>query len=203
VQTGVQRLVGEILRSAREEADGIVERAMSEAQDSVEASRREAESEYKDVLERARANLELERQRVISEAVLRSQSLLLDAKEKLINSVFEESLVRIRSFTSSPEYAEVLERLAGEALRVAGSSDVELLVNEPDAKKLSRLLSKGAGEALSRGLSSTRMNVIGGVVARSSSGKIEVDNTIDGRFSRAKDALRTEVSRILFSGGSV
>ena len=93
--------------------------------------------------------------------------------------------------------------MAGEALRVAGSSDVELLVNEPDAKKLSRLLSKGAGEALSRGLSSTRMNVIGGVVARSSSGKIEVDNTIDGRFSRAKDALRTEVSRILFSGGSV
>jgi vacuolar-type H+-ATPase subunit E/Vma4 len=32
---------------------------------------------------------------------------------------------------------------------------------------------------------------------------MEVDNTLDGRFSVARNTLRTEVSKMLFGGGSV
>jgi len=203
---GVEKLTREILRLAREEADAIIRKAKSEAQYALEGSRKEAENEYKTVLERERANLEMERQQVISDAVLRSQSLILEAKEKLIVSVYDEAFGRIKNFTSSPRYEDALVRLASQALSMVGSSDVELLVNEADAKRLSQLMLReigGARRLASVKVSSTRIKAIGGVVARSSTGKIEVDNTIDGRFSIARNTLRTEISKMLFGGDSV
>jgi vacuolar-type H+-ATPase subunit E/Vma4 len=206
VQSEVEKLTGAIVGSAREEAKRIVEGVREEAQSALEAAGKEAENEHRATLERERAGLELERLRIISDATLRSQSLILSAKEKLIASVFEEALARIREFTSTPAYEDALLRLTSEALSMAGSGDVELLTNEVDANRLSRLVSGRTDRArllAPARLSTAKINVIGGVVARSSTGKMEVDNTLDGRFSVARNTLRTEVSKMLFGGGSV
>jgi len=145
-------------------------------------------------------------QQLISEAKMNSRRKELEAREELIEESFAKAgaeLERIAS-TSSEEYVESLKNVVSEAATEIGGGELVVLLKEEDISKIKdeikdieKDITDKTGQKTTFEIGET-IKTIGGVVVKTKSGEIEVNNTIEARMLRFKKALRSEVAKVLF-----
>jgi len=205
VNKGTQLMVDEILREAKEQAAGIVGAAKKEAATILNAARftarEEGEREAKETQEKGKRIYE----EVFVEGKMRAKKEALQKREETINEVFKEAEKKLRKYATSKKYQGDLIRLVIDSCKKLDSNQVVIHTNERDLRVLKRaqkkitkaLSTKGAAARISLG---KPIQAIGGVKVATTDGKIELDNTFEGRMHRDFDTLRVKVARLLFEG---
>ncbi|MDR5683438.1 MAG: V-type ATP synthase subunit E [Armatimonadota bacterium] len=171
-----------ILTEARRRAQKIVEDAQAAADEQIASQRRRVDAEVEAARVRARGT-----------SNLRAASVLLQAKDETIASVFaaaERELDRIASDRQT--YERILGRLLAEAAEGVGGPVVECAEEDVAAvQETARQLGLDAEVRPSRDLRR-------GVRVRSVDGRFVVENTLRSRLERAKAVLVAQVAELLW-----
>ena len=200
ISRGLASITKEILEDAERDARNIISRAEATAERILKHAKEEAERRYDEIIRKGKERIKDKKRQAISLFELETKNNLLEAKEEIIEEVYDEAIKRLRQYTLTEEYTNCIFRLIREASRQIKSDALIIRLNERDYQ----ILTKKRLDELSRKLgvkiikSDEKINCTGGVVVTSLDGKIIVDNTFENRLRALKDPLRTKIAKILF-----
>ncbi|MEM2931182.1 MAG: V-type ATP synthase subunit E family protein [Thermoproteota archaeon] len=185
----------EILKKAEEDAMKIIEAAKEEARIKAlkEAERIVQEAESKSVMMKRIAE---------TKARLAYRLRILQEKNKLIETVFENVIEFLKKeVVSSAEYEKILEGLILEAAVTIGGGELKVILSKPcklDFEYLAKVVEEKTGVKTKFETILKPMSFIGGALVTTKDETIIFDNTFEGRVKRMRKDLIREVSRILF-----
>jgi len=182
-------------QEARVEKDKVLDDTRRRAEEILAAARKDAE----EILTSTRRRLENERTqartRAASAASLRAAALLLEAKDKAIQQVFERATAELRRASEDPSRRRaLLRRLIEEAVQGIATQGATLEVPPGDAETATDVC-----RTLRLPLEIRESpDVSGGVRVTTEDRRIAVENTIASRLARTRSTLVSRVAEMLW-----
>ena len=199
---GTDKIVSSIMSEAQEKADTIMQEANAEIATINANAEKTAESEKNKILDNGKKQSDMRYQQIISEAKMNARRAELSAKEEVIESAFDKAGEELKSIASSgsDEYDDSLSKMIKEAVDEIGSNDLIIQLNEADTNKFKSQLDSSSTFQIDdiKFQLGEPIDTIGGVIVKTKSGDIEVNNTIESRLERYRSVLRSEVANVLF-----
>ena len=194
----------EILREASEQAASIIAAAKKEATTVVHAARLTSKEEEARWVKEAQVRGTQVYEEVLAEGKIKAKKEALQKREEIINEVFKEVERKLQKYATSKKYKQDLVKLAIDSCKKLGVGRVMIKANQRDLRTLKKSRSKIA-RAVSRGASTSvsfgePIPVIGGIKVATTDGKVEIDDTFEGKLRREHDILRMKIARLLFEG---
>ncbi len=204
-EKGAKLIIDDIVKEAKKKAAEVIQEAKREAATMLDAARLGAKEEGEHKLKEARARGKQVYEEVMAEGRMKAKKEMLQKKEGLIGEVFREVEEKLRAHVASKGYKEDIARIALNACRKLGSEDVIVRANRQDLKLIESFKGQMARE-LSDGGKIVKISfgepiqVIGGVKVGSNDGKVEIDETFEGRMRREFEVFRVKIAKVLFEG---
>ena len=186
-----------IINEARISSTGLREEKVNEIKE-------KAETNCEKVLNAAKLEADNIVRRETVNAKIKTRWKILSQKRNFIDEAFKKAEQQFESSTKQETYGKMLSSLIIEAAKAAGGGNLEIYLNERDAKrKLSvKELSKIAGTKLGTDvnivISKKKIDVVGGVLLQTVDGKTKIDNTLEAILERSRKDLEPKISEILF-----
>jgi len=199
-QEGARLIAEDIVKGAKREASRIIEEAEQEARRILEEAKRISKQEAERKVSEARDRARYAYEEILAKGRMRTKNMLLEKREELIDRVFKEVEERLKKRVSSKVYEKDLVRIACDACNKLGADEVIVRANPKDLRLLQKYRDEIAGKVGKRISFGDPIETVGGVRVSTSDGKIEVDDTLEGRMKRNFEDLRTKVAKILFEG---
>ncbi|CAO3643608.1 unnamed protein product [Cunninghamella blakesleeana] len=160
------------------------------------------------VFERKIKQAEVQKRIAQSNHINKARLRTLQAREQVLQELFEETQSRIKGLDQDEEaYTELLKNLILQGAFTLMDADVEIRVREADVEKAQfsiELVKEKYEEALKQELNITisdnylPASGAGGVILSSLQGKIVVDNTLEARLEIAKEEMLPQLRVVLF-----
>lgn len=204
-EKGAQLIADDILKEAKEKAEGIIRAAEKEARTLLDAARFGAKEEEERETKEAYARGKLVHDGVLAEGRMRAKREVLQKREELINEVFRGVEEKLQAHASSKIYEEDIIRIATMACKKLGQDDVVIRANRRDLKLLEGSKDQiarelGEGEKTASVSLGEPIQTIGGVKVGTADGRVEIDETFEGRMRREFKGIRVNVAKVLFEG---
>ncbi len=164
------------LNAAKIQAKGIQSKSNQQAKQIME----DARVEGKRLGEEAKAEIN-------ANARLKQKKIRAEAEHKLITASIQGVEKYLKEFVETPKYGVVLLSLARDCTKALGK-DAVVYCRKKDEAKLKNAGFNVAGT----------QSIIGGVIGRSSDGKIKVDNSLEALLALNEEKLRQIAHRELF-----
>jgi V-type H+-transporting ATPase subunit E len=191
----IELLERAIMVEARDEADQLQAEAKQKAEAILKRAQAEAESERNAILDRAKQDADRLKSQASATAQLKSRSVQLEEREKILDSVFAEVKKQLGAVQKRSDYKEIASVLVREAVTQLNASEAEIRADESTQKVLKLdEISKELNGKLSLG---SKLDEGTGVVVSASGGKLNYDNTLETRLSRLQGTLRSSVYKVL------
>lgn len=204
----LQGITGTILCEAKETAKLIVSDAQKKAEKMIKKQKelgiKEANAERLLILKKAESEADFNRIHKIANSKITSNWIVLSRKEEIISSVLTEAKKRLRDLTHTKKYVSILESLIIKAGIILEDNILEVILTERDSKlpldlnKLAKNIAKKTKTKVELNLSKEKIQAIGGVILRTSDGKVIMDNTFDDMLKQKEKILNDKISKILF-----
>ncbi len=210
-ETGVDRIISHIEAEAEKEISGILLEAQKEAEKIKKAAQERAEREVERILSAGERAASLEAQRMLAERKIEVRRKRMDAQEAAIDGSFSEARTVLEALAEKGKqdtfnYKDILFNLIASASEVVAGDKLELVLNQRDKKafnkktadEVTELVKKRTGRKVVLVVADEPLQSLGGVVVRDLEKSVEVDNTLETRLSRLREAIRVDVAKILF-----
>jgi vacuolar-type H+-ATPase subunit E/Vma4 len=200
-------LVRKIEEEAKRKAEEILKERRKQARKALEEARKRAEDRRRALLNEARARAESEKEIILRKARSEARWMKLTAREELIDRVFKLAEDELEEAIKDRRvYARVLRGLVEEAAVELGGGSLMVLTDASGLKVLKpKELRRIAEHVEKKVRAPTKLELssqpidTAGVIVRSGDGSVEVNNTLQARMRRLKEALRPQIAKILFS----
>lgn len=194
--------VDDILKKIRADAEDaarqIVSESRAEADALLDAAREKIAAEKARLEAKAQQRADEERNRIITLARLGARRELLSEKQRLIDTVFDETRKKVLSM-GRDEYRAFIGTVLEEALE---PGDYEVIIGESEDRIDQSFLDQAARDAGGRSkltLAAERRPISGGLILKR--GRTETNCSLDAIIREARERLETEVAAILFGQG--
>lgn len=191
----IELLARAIMAEARDEAEHLQVEAKEKADAIRKRAQEQAEAERKTILARAKEDADRLRSQSSATSQLKSRSMQLEKREKILNDVFEDVRKQLVSAKKRPDYSAIVNMLAQEALSQLKVTDAEILADENTQKALK--LDDLSKEFKGKFTFGKKLEEGTGVIVSASGGKLHYDNTLETRLSRLQGSLRSSVYKML------
>ena len=199
---GKEKLLEEIAKNAREEADSIVEKAETTARQKMEAAEGKAKRLEREALERADARGEQIRKHTEQAIEVRRRRVRLQQNEELLNKVFERVRQIIEERAADEAYEQVFEDWTVEAVIgldvdravIAVSAAEKSYLTDAFISRVCRRVEELNGKKVHITFSNEEEKEYG-VVARSEDGRLEYRNQVETRLHRNRSYYRKLIYR--------
>jgi len=181
-----ERRAGEIIGSAKREADSIVQAA--------QISGRE---EKENLLSVAKVKAQQRFKEKMMAAKLESKRHFLLKREELLQRVFDEVRKRLEEFAESGDYASWMEKELEAAVAELDTRELEVEVRKEDLKLLEKLRQSFKKKGVEIKIGSPIV-CLGGFRAKTLDGKMAIDLTFERKLERLGDEAKTRIARVLF-----
>jgi len=208
VESEAQKITDQILTDAKEDAKSIIIDARKEAEMMQERhgelGRQKAAERVSSIVGKARNESDITRGMVFTDIRRKAGWMILSEKERLITNVLDEAKSRLTALAKTEKYMPELERMILDAGIALGGGELQVLLNELDSalplklNAISKAVSEKTGNRTELKLSKERTKASGGVVVKSTDGKVILDNTFEAMLKRRERELCLKIARILF-----
>jgi len=208
VESEAQKITDQILTDAKEDAKYIIIDARKEAEmmqeRQGELGRQKAAERVSSIVGKARNESDITRGMVFTDIRRKAGWMILSEKERLITNVLDEAKSRLTALAKTEKYMPELERMILDAGIALGGGELQVLLNELDSalplklNAISKAVSEKTGNRTELKLSKERTKASGGVVVKSTDGKVILDNTFEAMLKRRERELCLKIARILF-----
>lgn len=187
-----------VLSDVQGDAEQILAEAKAKAEQIRQRAQEQAEAERSKFLEQASVEADRVRSQVIATNQLKSRTMLLEQREKLLEEVFDTARQQLASVQRGSDYGQIAQRLFREAILQLGGGAALVRADEETLKSLTTSvledMSKETGTQIRLGNPLEKGH---GVIAETEDGRRQYDNTLETRLKRMQDSLRGPVYRIL------
>lgn len=188
LEEDTRRECAAILENAGQEAEAIVKAAI-EGQERFEIER----------LENAKASMDSERVRMLANARLYANEVILKERQFAIARVFEKASDRLKRVRSNKDYSKIFERLLKETIEqwrtyMKGEKGVIVVLKED------MLFLKGFNDTNCELIADEAGNMPPGIIIMSKDKKYKIVNTLDSRLEKARPELVSIIDKTLFNG---
>lgn len=187
----IEKIIKKIKEDTQEKRDNILKRGEEKAQEIEEKIEKEKERKLEEIRKERERDIKTMKNRIISQAKLKTKKRKLNVREDMIEQVFEKAKSRLDS-KEPKEYKGYLKHSIKRADELLGR-DIRIEC-DPGSEELVRVLVRDVD---------TRMEIdptlktIGGIKAVSEKGSI-LDFTFEANLDSKRKELRKEISDILF-----
>ena len=115
---------------------------------------------------------------------LEAQGKVYQKREEITNSVFEKSFKKLKDFTSTPQYKDLLIKSAKEIADIFKENSCVIFISENDNKFAQDIKAQFSGEVTVENDVAIK---IGGIKGFCKDLKIVADNTLDSKLDSQKD----------------
>ena len=202
--SGIDNIIRRIIDQANSEAENIIK----EAEEYKKQKLAEAEEKGKALLQKTIEELETEEKNEInkakSAALLKNKRILLEAKEKIIEKVFNQAKEEISKKINSKEYPKILTKFIVEGAISLNSEEIFVQLPKQhqnvalDLDAIANQVSKETGISTKIQILKEPIRSIGGAVIKNKDNTKWVDNTIEERFNRFDKTIRSKIISLLF-----
>lgn len=198
--SNIGNLTSKILKDAEVKRDNILAVAEEEKAKILNKKKDEAETLEATMLEKAKSEAQTRKERVISGAELKARNEKLQAKQTVIQQVFEKAVEELCKL-GKEEYLSFIKN-GVTSLAVTGDENIILnaegnkLVDDAFISEINNELSAN-GKAGNLKLSSTAGNFRGGFILEKNG--IEINNTFEALVESMKEEMELEVAKALFN----
>lgn len=193
----IEKIMARIVQDAEERAKEIAESAKIEAEAVWAAAAAEAGRVRQQAVASGRKEVDRETARIRAQAEMVSREFIRHAREEIVEECFlaaEQELARVRD---SAVYRDVVERLLENGVGHIGGDLVEVLSSRKDHDLIREIVLKRSTIHPEVRISGEDITTAGGVIVRSGTGHVEVDNTFEERLGQLRSGLLFEVARVL------
>jgi V/A-type H+-transporting ATPase subunit E len=190
---GFAELLEAIEAKGKDEKEKIVSRSEKTASRSIQEAETKAKEITQSILEGKDPGLEVTKTRIRGESELRKKRSLAQAKNRILEEVFEKVRENLAKVRERKDYESILQKLAKEVLT---GEDLIVYVHERDVSLVQKIL---ATEGL-RGEVRPVKDCLGGLIVESEKGAVSLHNTVESRLEKRRDSLIEEVNKIIFEG---
>jgi len=194
----IETIIARIESDAEEEAQRIREEMKQKIGRILSEAGKTAEERYSRIITRGEHEIKIITGRILSQARMDARHMMREAKERGISDCFSEAEKSLTHIIQTTRYETILRNLTRDAMDELGAEDAVIISTERDREMVRKIL-PDMGEKISVGTECAI--AIGGVIVRSRSGSVTVNNTFDVRLERQRDGLVYELSRILYESG--
>jgi V/A-type H+-transporting ATPase subunit E len=194
----IERLSRDILQQAESDAERVLLDAKAKAEQIIKQAEEDAAAEKTRILDRAKRDSDRIRSQAVATTQLKARTMILDSREKLLSEVFKEAQMKLASVQQYSDYSVIVERLVMEAVSQMTTNNVVIRAD----KKTSQLLADTILNELAAKFDGTielgdvLENKIG-VIASTSNGHLNYDNTLETRLEKLTNELRSPVYHLL------
>ena len=198
IDENIKVLSRAVLSDVQGNAEQILAEAKVKAEQIRQRAQEQAEAERAKILEQASVEAERVRSQVIATNQLKSRTMLLEQREKLLEEVFDTAIQRLPSVLRGSDYEQTAQRLFRETILQLGGSAAIVRADEETLKSLTTsLLEDMSKETQMQIQLGNPLEKGHGVIAETEDGRRQYDNTLETRLMRMQDTLRASVYRIL------
>jgi len=198
--SNIGNLTSKILKDAEVKRDNILAVAEEEKAKILNKKKDEAKTLEATMLEKAKSEAQTRKERVISSAELKARNEKLQAKQTVIQEVFEKAVEELCKLGKDGYLAFIKNGVT--SLAITGDENLILnaegqkLVNDDFIKSINKELSS-KGKAGNLKLSSTVGSFKGGFILEKNG--IEINNTFEALVESMKEEMQLEVAKALFN----
>jgi len=194
----IERLSRDILQQAQAEAEQLISEANIKAEQIRNRAKIDASAEQEKILGQAKRDAERIHSQALATTQLKARTMQLEAREKLLLSVFEAASSQITSVQQGSDYEATIEKLASEAIQQIGSKKVVLRADKTTKKILQESLIKKLSSQLNVEITlGDDLTDKTGVIAVTPDGHLNFDNTLETRLGKLENELRAPVYHLL------
>jgi len=194
IKTEAEEKAKKILEDARMRAEKILEKAEKDGREKALRDFEEARVKFEEEANTVRA-------RMLSDARIKANSIVLEAKNRILDEVFRALIERLRRWADEnrDEYVKLIETLILRSSIEVGGGELEVLLSRNDVnisldlETLSKRVAEKTGVETRLKLSDERIDVSGGVVVRSVDKRVVSTNT----FEAIVENMRGELTRVI------
>lgn len=190
--------IEDILKALEDQAQADIDALMSEASEHANHILEEAQTEASRIRDHFTLQVEKTAEgkaaKQINASRLAAKMTVSSVRGQGLESVFSATRERLGTLRSQAGYAELFNKLAGEA--VAGLDGALLIHVDP--------LDAGVAEAAAKALKldaqvETDLSTAGGLIVEADGGRVVRRNTLEDRLDRARQLVEADVARVLFA----
>ncbi|MBI1882942.1 MAG: hypothetical protein HYS08_01885 [Chlamydiae bacterium] len=190
----MESMLSNLEQEAELEKKKLHEEAESEAKQILKKAEEEASKIRAEILSKSKRIMDLEEAKAIGNARTQANRLLLEARQKEIEKIFQTSREKILQLSQEVDYSELLLNLIQESL-IGVSGKIVAEVSPNDVKLAQDLFKRLKREAQIQ----ANPKISKGVIISTEDHRLRIENTLEARFEKALNALKAEVSEKLWA----
>ena len=181
-------IINKIKTDAKQKASEIKKEAEQQADHIKKDAAKEAKNQAQEIVEKGKQQAENRKKILISQAHQNTKRNEMNAKEKLIETCFQQAIDQLGSIDEQT-YKKIVKQLIIQGKKqIPGSCHI----------KISHDIDEQIAKDLDVKVTGT-IDATGGIVLLSENGTITIDNTFDGILKREKQDIRVKIGTLLFS----
>lgn len=207
-ESSADKLVSKIMKDSDEQTKIIINEAKISSEglreEKVNEIKKKAETNCEKILNAAKLEADNIVRRETVNAKIKTGWKILSQKRNFMDEAFKKAEQQFESSTKKETYGKMLSSLIIEAVTAAGGGNLEIYLNEMDAKRklsvieLSKIASSKLGTDVNITISKKKIDIVGGVLVQTVDGKTKIDNTLEAILERSRKDLEPKISEILF-----
>ena len=183
-----EKIIEQIKKDSEIKVREILKDAEMQAKIILENAKKEVEGELRSIENESIKESENNKKIMISKASQDAKREIMNAREKIIEDCFTKAHSELSKLKGNA-YIKIIKKLVTDGCNKLGKN-CSILVSRDEDKKIAKDLGINVDG---------RVESSGGVILRSSDGKISLDHTFEGILNREKDRIRIEIGKLLFS----
>jgi vacuolar-type H+-ATPase subunit E/Vma4 len=198
VDGNVEDLRLAIVSEARAEAEELKKAAQSKADEIRQRGQAEANAARENIVAQAHQEADRLRAQATASARLKSRSIELAQREKLLDGVFAAVGKQLAGIGEREDYREIAQGLLRGALAQLHAEKAEILADGITQGVLDREMLEAMSDDLKMQVTmGADLKDRHGVIVQTPDGHLSFDNTLETRLARMRGPLRADVFRLL------
>lgn len=197
---GVEKIIDRINADVNSEIHQIKTKTGEEVLAIASRAEKDADDEYNRILSDGRREIRASVRKILAQASLDARQIIREEREKGISLCFFEAEKSLNYLTGASEYRTILKNLILSGIKELGIDEIVLVSTERDRSLIAPIITDIQDNSLSITLQPECAITMGGVILKSKSGKITLNNTFEARMERLRNDLVFGIARLLHGG---
>ncbi len=193
------RLIIKIKNAAEEEAKIINREAKQKLEEIEKGTKKLVDEVKKQELEKEKSRLDFIRKRTETEFEQKAKRIIIQARESIIDQVFEQVKKEMLVLRDNKGYSKYLENLLIDTIRNITAQRMKIIADKKDKEILNKItLNIAKKEKVNFKVDVSSLKTQGGFILTDDYGRIRIDYTIENTLKASRDKIRTKINEILF-----
>ncbi|UCD14530.1 MAG: V-type ATP synthase subunit E [Thermoplasmatales archaeon] len=182
-----EKIIERIKKDSEKEIKQMLKEAENQASSIINDAKKEAEQESKKILSDGKQQSENVKKIILSKVNQEAKREIMNVREKIIEECFTKAHHKLSTLDEA-EYKKIVTKLMDDGRKkLEGKCDIVV------SRNIDRKIAENKGLNVIG-----RVETAGGIIIKSSDGRITLDHTFDGILKRKKYEIRRKVGRLLY-----